>query len=185
MIDLKLRIVLEGLGRVIVDNMRKALETKKVQSISRRQKDGKVTEKTFSSTTKASGKSARSLRYEVTEEGNILIYGEESILTLIFGRKPTSASGSGKLKDIIKKWMNDKGISPEGNMSEDTLAFLISRKIHKYGSGIYLKHQGANSGIFSKAFDSQNLKQFTDALRLSYEGLFVEAMSQLRTGYGK
>lgn len=185
MIDLKLRIVLEGLGRVIVDNMRKQLETKKVDATSRRQKDGKVTLKNYSSVPKATGKSARSLRYEVTEEGNILIYGEASILTLVFGRKPTSKSGSGKLKDIIKDWMSVKGIKPENGMSEDTLAFLIARKIHNYGSGIYIKHKGANSGLFNKAFDSKNLREFTDALRLTYEGLFVEAMQQLRQGNGK
>jgi len=184
-IDLKLRIVLEGLGRVIVDNMRKQLETKKISATSVRQKDGKVTEKNYSSVPKATGKSANSLRYEVTEEGNILIYGEASILTLVFGRKPTSKSGSGKLKDIIKQWMSAKGIKPETGMSEDTLAFLIARKIHRYGSGIYIKHQGANSGLFNKAFDASNLKQFTDALRLTYEGLFVEAMQQLRQGNGK
>lgn len=185
MIDLKLRIVLEGLGRVIVDNIRKQLETKKVNATSRRQKDEKVTLKNYSSVTKASGKSARSLRYEVTDEGNILIYGEASILTLVFGRKPTTGTGSGKLKDVIKQWMSDKGIKAEDGMSDDTLAFLIARKIHNYGNGIYIRNNGANSGLLNKAFDSSNLRQFTDALRLTYEGLFVEAMQQLREGYGK
>lgn len=50
-----------------------------------------------------------------------------------FGRGPTQNSGTGQLRPKIRQWIDDKGITPSGNISKDELAFLITRKIHREG----------------------------------------------------
>lgn len=48
------------------------------------------------------------------------------------GATKTLTAGNPTLKQIIRKWIDDKGITPN-NISKDSLAFLISRKIHREG----------------------------------------------------
>ncbi len=50
-----------------------------------------------------------------------------------FGRGATVNNGSGQLRPKIRQWIDDKGITPKGNISKDELAFLITRKIHREG----------------------------------------------------
>lgn len=51
-----------------------------------------------------------------------------------FGRGPTqNTSGKGELKKKIRQWIDDKGIVPNGKITKDELAFLVTRKIHKEG----------------------------------------------------
>jgi len=51
------------------------------------------------------------------------------------GREPTSRGGDGSLLKRIEKWIIDKGIvaSIEGDISISSLAYLITRKIHREG----------------------------------------------------
>ena len=48
------------------------------------------------------------------------------------GRRPTVKSEGGVLYPAIRRWLDVKSINPVG-MSRDTLAHLITRKIHKLG----------------------------------------------------
>ena len=102
---------------------------------------------------KASGKTAASMHVEVTETRGTL-FGRSAFGTLETGRK------AGKVP-IIKQWMKDKGIEAEPipyktdrphkytpkERGENTLAFLIARKIKK--SGTQLFRQGGRSDIYS------------------------------------
>ena len=54
------------------------------------------------------------------------------------GRQPTQNPGDGTVLERIKQWIVDKGIQPvpgaDGKVpTMDSLAYLITRKIHRYG----------------------------------------------------
>jgi hypothetical protein len=86
----------------------------------------------------------------------LTIYAAEYICALEFGRKPTeNGTKPGKLRDIIRKWIDEKGIIPNG-ISKDSLAFLIQRKIGEEGTTIW--QQGGSdlvSGIFNDALTKE------------------------------
>ena len=107
---------------------------------------------------KASGKTAVSLRVEVTEEEGTL-YGRSPFDTLETGRKPGKVPQG--FQTIIRKWMADKGIeaapipyktdrphkyTPQerGNQS---LSYLIARKIKREGTSLFRK--GGRADIYS------------------------------------
>lgn len=84
---------------------------------------------------KASGQFERELKVEVSEFRASLIgmnYAEQ----LELGRERTVNGNTGgqTLLEKIKTWIEDKGIRPlEPKMTTSTLAFLITRKIHREG----------------------------------------------------
>jgi hypothetical protein len=84
----------------------------------------------------ASGNFNRSLTYTQTDK-ELIIEGAAYAGAIEFGRKPSGGGGSGVLKGLIRKWIDDKGITPTGNISKDSLAFLITRKIHQQGTALY------------------------------------------------
>lgn len=107
---------------------------------------------------KASGRTAASLRIEVTEEEGTL-YGRSPFGTLETGRKPGKVPQG--FQSIIREWMADKGISAapipyktdrphkytpqeRGNLS---LSFLIARKIKREGTRLFRK--GGRDDIYS------------------------------------
>lgn len=107
---------------------------------------------------KASGRTAASLRIEVTEEEGTL-YGRLPFGTLETGRKPGKVPQG--FQSIIREWMTDKGISAtpipyktdrphkytpqeRGNLS---LSFLIARKIKREGTRMFRK--GGRDDIYS------------------------------------
>lgn len=54
------------------------------------------------------------------------------------GRQPTQNPGDGTVLERIRQWIDDKGIVPvpgaDGRIpTKDALAYLITRKIHKFG----------------------------------------------------
>lgn len=87
----------------------------------------------------ASGKLANSIRFETTNNGErLVVYAEDYIDYLVYGRSP----GKRPPKDVIRKWIDDKGLEPIG-ISKDSLAYLIARKIGNEGTEIY-KQGGSN-----------------------------------------
>jgi hypothetical protein len=96
---------------------------------------------------RASGRFENELHSEISADGGVMkapLYAE----TMVKGRKPTSSStGSGKsLVDVIKQWISDKGITPSGNISSNSLAFLIARSIHSKGTLLYRGDKSYNDG---------------------------------------
>jgi hypothetical protein len=140
MLTLAQQLVIDNFSKKIVEVIKQQIKTKPVKRVSVKTSNGKVSKSSFSSPVNASGKLVNSVSYEITDVG-ITISANDYIYYLLYGRKPTKSGGGGTLKDTIKQWMRDKGIKPDGDMTEDTLAFLITRKIHKYGSSIYLANQ--------------------------------------------
>ena len=89
----------------------------------------------ISSGRKASGYFGEHIDVEMYDEGG-RIKTPLYVGALVFGRKPTSVGGGGEksLYSMIFDWIKVKGITPDDpKMSDNTLAYLISRKIHKQG----------------------------------------------------
>ena len=64
----------------------------------------------------ATGKTIRSLKVEVSQDGNLIkgtISGRGSILTLEDGRGKSKSSGSGDWKDDLREWMRARSIPQE------------------------------------------------------------------------
>jgi hypothetical protein len=115
----------------------------------------------------ASGKTKDSLRYELNPT-SFKFYGRAFINTLEVGRKPTSAGGDGSLKKAIRQWIDDKNIIPDG-ISKDSLAFLISRKIHREGdllhsTGSNFQGKTSPTQIIYGVINDGRLKQLKNSL---------------------
>ena len=126
---------LNKLGLELTDRLVKDIQTKRVT------KYGAVN---------ASGRLAKSVNYKVNGS-TLTISAEQYIGALEFGRKP----GKKPPRDVIRKWIDEKGIIPNG-ISKDSLAFLIQRKIGEEGTTIW--QQGGSdlvSGIFNDALTKE------------------------------
>lgn len=109
---------------------------------------------------KASGRTAGSLRVEV-KDGEGVLYGRSPFGTLETGRKPGKVPMG--FRDIIRKWMADKGIKAapipyktdrphkysEQERGDRSLAYFIARKIRREGTSLF-RHGGRND-IYSNA----------------------------------
>lgn len=132
---------------------------------------------------KASGRTAASLRVEVTEEEGTL-YGRSPFGTLETGRKPGKVPQG--FQAIIRKWMADKGINAEpipyktdrphkytpqerGNLS---LSYLIARKIRREGTSLFRK--GGRADIYSNVIPAatERIKgRIVELLKLDVENI--------------
>jgi hypothetical protein len=86
----------------------------------------------------ASGDLAKSFREEI-DPNKLRIFAAGYVGTAEVGRRKTVNGGNGGLREQIRRWIDQKGIIPKPNddgkvISKDSLAFLISRKIHKQGT---------------------------------------------------
>lgn len=114
----------------------------------------------------ATGETKRSFEKEVSLSRGIL-YAAKHIGALEYGRGPTK-SGGGQgitLRQIIRKWIDDKGIVPEGT-SKDSLAYLISRKIHNEGTKLY--REGGFSGILTRVITPERVDALAGAIGDAY-----------------
>jgi hypothetical protein len=84
----------------------------------------------------ASGKTSESIDFEIFDDSDTTtfqIVANKNIRFLQDGRGPTKKGGTGAVKNSIRQWIKDKGIKGRDGISEDTLVFLITRKIHREG----------------------------------------------------
>ena len=95
------------------------------------------------------------------------IYGKQYIGALQFGRKPTENSGDGTLKEKISRWIDVKGIEPDG-ISKDSLAYLIAKKIHEEGTSIYRKYADAGTGLLDDVINENEISKLKNDLTFSY-----------------
>jgi hypothetical protein len=137
MINLEAR--LNELGVKLTEQLVNDIQTKLIQ---RRGANG-----TFESVVNASGKLAKSIRFEVTNGTVLSIYGNDYIQFLENGRRP----GKRPPTSVILQWIDDKGIIPDG-ISKDSLAFLIARRMGEEGSTIY---QAGGSDLVSGIFNEE------------------------------
>lgn len=89
----------------------------------------------------ASGRTARSLRVEVTDDAATL-YGRRAFGTLETGRKPGRVPQG--FYQIILQWTKDKGIQVDNPKS---FAYLVARKIAREGTRLY--RNGGRTDIYS------------------------------------
>lgn len=116
------------------------------------------------------GEAANSLRYRFEENGTrLIIYSDmpgrsyNYLMTLEHGRGP----GGFPPLDNIKLWLQQRGIQPAG-ISQDSLAFLIGRKIANQGTLVY--RQGGNTGIISEVQQEDWIQEnFIKPLELEYK----------------
>lgn len=98
-----------------------------------------------------------SIRYGIG--GNALVIdGHPHIGVLMYGRGPTTSGaskGDPTLYENILSWINRHGITPKNDdperpMTSETLAFMISRSIHRHGTRLYqeIKRGGQPKDIF-------------------------------------
>ena len=91
---------------------------------------------------KASGEWERQLEYFVK-------YTEKLVLVEYLGLDYTEYLTKGRTPggfppiNAIRKWIDDKGITPKDKISKDSLAFLIARKIAREGTN-YFKQGGTD-----------------------------------------
>jgi len=91
---------------------------------------------------KASGEWEKQLEYFVKYTAKIVLveyFGLDYTEYLTKGRK----NGGFPPINVIRKWIDDKGITPKDNISKDSLAFLIARKIAREGTN-YFKQGGTD-----------------------------------------
>ena len=122
--------------------------------------------------TTASGKTKESI-YSVQVPGSYKLWGRPFIFGLEYGRKKTTGGGNGSLKGIILKWINDKGIIPRDNISKNTLAFLIARKIHREGdllhrTGRNFRGMNKPTGIINSIINDGRINELSKRLILDF-----------------
>lgn len=173
MLTLGQQIVIENFVKDLVKLIQHAIKTKPIKRVSKRR--GKP-DKTFSAPVSASGRLANEITYKITDQG-VSIYANDYIYELVYGKKPQLSAGGNdhNLEADIKKWMAAKGIRAEGNQSEDTIALLITNKIRKYGSSIYLASHGQNSGLLENVVSNQLIQEYNSKFTKQLETEFQEA----------
>ncbi len=84
------------------------------------------------------------------------------------GRGPTKGGGGRKgpsLYFMIRKWIDDKGIVADG-ISRNSLAYLITRKIHT--QGIKVPNQFNKGGLVNNVITRQRINELAKDLSLIY-----------------
>jgi hypothetical protein len=117
----------------------------------------KLTEEIKQAIPKVTGKTADSVKERVYSTG-FEISANASLVTLIDGRKPTSDSateGNPNLNEIILQWIKDKGLQPKDGISIESLAFLISRSIHRKGTRLY--QLGGGNNLFKSVLNDSKI----------------------------
>lgn len=103
----------------------------------------------------------KSLRYKL-EGDHLVIYstmvGYNYIMTLEHGRGPTkkdATAGNPTLREEILNWIKQRGIQPT-EITQESLAYLIARKIHREGTQVYQDYtlNGKGTGILSDIIGS-------------------------------
>ena len=132
------------------------------------------------------GEAALSLKYRWVEEGRVQIYSDmpnrsfNYIMTLETGRGPTrpnAATGNPTVQESILTWIKQRGITPTG-ITQETLAYLISRKIHQEGTLLF--RQGGNSGIISEVqTDAWILENFIKPLESDLKRYFNAILANI------
>jgi len=177
MLTFAMEVVISNFAKDVIKILQNVIREKPIKRVSRRRVKGKYVDKVFYAPVNASGNLAKTLRYEITET-RLSIYANDYIYDLVWGKAPSgSASGIDfNLESKISKWMDEKGIESV-DVNKDTLAQLITNKIQKFGSSIYLAHQGKNSGLLENIINDNLIKdynsKFTTQLGEDFKAAFM------------
>jgi hypothetical protein len=129
---------------------------------------------------RASGEFATSLEVRETERGAQL-WGAGHAVQLEYGRGTTKSSGGGDipLREKMVQWIHDKGIQPV-DISVESLAFLIARKIHREGwnragrGGV-----GLISGIITDERINEIIEKYKQSINAEYVAVIQDKIRQI------
>lgn len=113
----------------------------------------------------ASGRTSQSLKVESNLSATRVvsqITGGTGWAFVEQGRGRTQRNGNGQLKGIIRQWIIDKGITPEQGMTIDSLAFVITRAIHRRGTLLHLL--GERREIYSNVVTTERIDRITERI---------------------
>lgn len=119
-----------------------------------------------SSGRRASGRTEKETVVNKIDDKHQQILTTPYIGAVVNGRKPTSGGGNGSVRRSIRQWIDYKGITPQGNISKDTLAFLIARHIHNFG--IHVPNQYNDGNLIRNTFTQPRIDQLLKDLGLNY-----------------
>lgn len=121
---------------------------------------------------KVSKRFADSIEYKATET-SFIISASPYIRTLIDGRPPTSsgaAKGTPTLQQIIRVWIDEKGIAPRPVNGKtptlESLSWAISKSIHMRGDLLYQK--GGGNNIFDSIITEDRLNNLLNLIGQKY-----------------
>lgn len=121
--------------------------------------------------TNASGKTSRSLRYEVTVSGSVTtlrVLGRPFFMTVETGRGPTKRGNTGgpTLVQSIREWMNSIGLlaSPYG----------IARSIHKHGTKLY--RAGGRKDIVSNVVNKSLTDRISEEVLAQFANAYIKVL---------
>lgn len=113
----------------------------------------------------ASGRSAQSLRVEVSET-TVRVFGSITFIWQEYGRGPSiNPNAIFVLRAKIRPWIDDKGIVPVG-ITKDALGFLISRKIHERGTRLWRKLNEGEANSAQKVGLEETAKEIVQLYRI-------------------
>lgn len=122
---------------------------------------------------KVSGRFASSITSDYSED-DLTISASPFIRVLIDGRRPTSPNartGSPTLQQIIRKWIDEKGITPRAKSNgviptKDQLSWAISKSIHV--NGTLLWQRGGGNNIFDTILTPIRIENLLNLLANQY-----------------
>lgn len=148
-------IVISYLAQQIISKTGQAFVSKPIARRSVRYENGQRNTSDFSAPVNSTGSLLKSLRFEIVGT-TLVIYANDYVHYLVYGRGPTGTTGgNGSVKNEILQWIKAKGIRPTDEITENQLLFLITRKIHREGSSIYLKNGHNDSGLLSSVLTNE------------------------------
>lgn len=120
--------------------------------------------------TTASGKTARSLKYEVTTQGDkttLRIIGKPFFTVVETGRKPTPeyVKPSRQFVASIRDWLNAKG-------GDEGAAYAIAKSIHQKGTKLY--RDGGRTDIFSNVINDSLIDKISQDLLSKFAEEFLQ-----------
>lgn len=122
----------------------------------------KIRANMHSTGTDATGKTSKSLRFEVKQEGSKLILnilGKKFITVIETGRKPTpDKKPSKQFVESVREWVKAKGV--------DASPYAIANAINKHGSKLY--QSGGRQDIFSNVINKSLFDDISKSILKSY-----------------
>lgn len=113
----------------------------------------------------ATGRTSRSLEL-VTRNNNSAVgfnvSGDIGWAYVEQGRGKTLKTGNGEVLKAIKEWIDAKGITPKDGISKDALAYLITRKIHREGTKLFILNQRRD--IYTSLITDEYIDKICDKL---------------------
>lgn len=121
-------------------------------------------------TPKATGKTARSVRYEVKEENGKLIFrilASKYFKVVETGRKatPQFTKPSNTFVDSIREWLAAKG-------SDQGAAYAIAKSIHQKGTKLW--QQGGNHNVFSNVITESFIDKLSNDLLTQFAKEYLD-----------